>query len=46
METPRGTSRLGDLEPLLSPQGQVEVVLDPGVVQGQGPNERLHGMHL
>eukprot|EP00594_Rhizosolenia_setigera_P009478 CAMPEP_0178971032 /NCGR_PEP_ID=MMETSP0789-20121207/19991_1 /TAXON_ID=3005 /ORGANISM="Rhizosolenia setigera, Strain CCMP 1694" /LENGTH=76 /DNA_ID=CAMNT_0020657841 /DNA_START=122 /DNA_END=352 /DNA_ORIENTATION=+ len=46
MERPRGTSSSPDDSASLSPHGHVEVVLAPGVVQGQGPKERLHGTHL
>lgn len=31
---------------LSSPQGQVPVVLAPGVTQGHTPRDRLHGTHL
>ena len=48
IETPRGTwsSRPGDSASLCSPHGHVEVVLVPGVVQGQNPRKRSHGTHL
>jgi hypothetical protein len=44
---PLGTcsSRPGE-EPRRSLQGHVDVVLWPGVVQGQKPRKRLHGTHL
>jgi hypothetical protein len=47
-ETPWGTwsPSSDESEPLRSPHGHVEVVLAPGVVQGQRPRERLHGTHL
>eukprot|EP00189_Rhodosorus_marinus_P008219 CAMPEP_0184749360 /NCGR_PEP_ID=MMETSP0315-20130426/27516_1 /TAXON_ID=101924 /ORGANISM="Rhodosorus marinus, Strain UTEX LB 2760" /LENGTH=64 /DNA_ID=CAMNT_0027226211 /DNA_START=179 /DNA_END=373 /DNA_ORIENTATION=+ len=46
LERRRGTCSSPNDSASLSLHGHVEVVLAPGVVQGQGPKERLHGTHL